>query len=229
MSMRAPGLVIGIVALCLIACGQDGERPAGSDPQPAVESFTFLGMGRETELSDRLRAELTEKLGNDAIEDRGMVDLDLPPPGILRDRLPALEALNRELNSPPGERVEHDRIKLMYRYARGKDQPFDLVELFFDPQTRKPLCFRMRSKGDDGTIESLRSRYGPPDETVAAGAGQALIWRKAGDSLVVLTLPDHFGSPVHHVAIFFAENLQRWAAAEHKAKPKPRPGGKPAF
>ena len=145
--------------------------------------------------------------------------------------MPALEALNRELNSPPGERVEHDRIKLMYRYARGKDQPFDLVELFFDPQTRKPLCFRMRSKGDDGTIESLRSRYGPPERRWGPAAGRALIWRKAGDSLVVSVLPDHFGNPVHHVAIFFTENLQQRVAAEQAQKAstgKPRPG-KSAF
>ena len=46
-------------------------------------------------------------------------------------------------------------------------------------------------------------------------------------------VPDQFGNPVHHVAIYFTDNLQRRIAAEQaqaaeKAKEKQR-SGKSAF
>lgn len=230
-ALNALRISIAILTLVLSACGEGDNAPSGTAHRAGVESFTFLDMGRETEVTDGLRDALSAKLGNDAIEHRGIIDLDAAAPGVLREHLPALDALNRALNSPPGERVEHDMIKLMYRYARRKDTPFDYVELLFDPQTRKPLVFRVRFKGDDaGMIESLRAKHGPPRDVAAAG-GRALIWQKEGDSLVVSVLPDQFGKPVHYVAVFFTENLQQRVAAEQaqKAHPgKPRPG-KSAF
>lgn len=228
----AIAIAIGVLALILSGCGDGGDARSGNAPRPKVESFTFLDMGRETEVTDALRSTLSAKLGNDAIEHRGIIDLDAVAPGVLREHLPELDALNRALNSPPGERVEHDMIKLMYRYARSKDTPFDYVELVFDPQTRKPLFFRVRFKGDDaGMIEALTSKHGPPRVAGASGGGRALIWQKEGDSLVVSVLPDQFGKPVHHVAVFFTENLQQRVAAEQAQKAstgKPRPG-KSAF
>jgi hypothetical protein len=219
------------LVLCLAACGDRGEPGDARTPAAAEESFTFLGMGRGTELTDRLRAHLEETLGHDAVETRGTLDLGAFAPGVLPGQLPELEALNRDLNTPPGERVEHDRTRLMYRYARSKNAPFDLVELVFDPQSRRPLMFRMRFKGDEaGMLDSLRARYGQPQD-VALNGGRALVWRKAGDSLVVYIEPDHFGTPVHQVSIFYADNLQRWAAAEPARSPKPKanPPGKSTF
>lgn len=219
------------LALCLAACGDRGEPGDARTPDAAEESFTFLEMGRGTEVTDRLRARLEETLGHDAVEHRGTLDLEAFAPGVLRGQLPELETLNRELNTPPGERVEHDRLRLMYRYARRKNAPFDLVELIFDPQSRKPILFRMRFKGDEaGMLDSLRARYGQPLE-VPSDVGRALVWRKAGDSLVVSIEPDHFGTPVHQISIFYAENLQRWAAAEQASSPRPkaRPPGKSTF
>ena len=161
--LGALGLALAVLAIGLGACGDREEPRRGAAPQAGVESFTFLGMGRDTELTDRLRGELSEKLGNAAVENRGLIDLEAGTPGVLGTRLPALDAINRQLNSPPGERVEHDMIRLMYRYARGKEAPFDLVELLFDPQTRRPLLFRMRFKGDDaGMVDALRGKHGPP-------------------------------------------------------------------
>jgi hypothetical protein len=232
--LGALGLALAVLAIGLGACGDREEPRRGAAPQAGVESFTFLGMGRDTELTDRLRGELSEKLGNAAVENRGLIDLEAGTPGVLGTRLPALDAINRQLNSPPGERVEHDMIRLMYRYARGKEAPFDLVELLFDPQTRRPLLFRMRFKGDDaGMVDALRGKHGPPAVDDAGGDGRTLVWQKEGDGLVVAIVPDQFGHPVHHVAIFFTENLQRRVAAEkaqaaEKAKDKQR-SGKSAF
>lgn len=228
-SMRLAAAVV--LALCLAACGDRGEPGDAGAPAASEESFTFLEMGRGTEVTDRLRARLEETLGHDAVEHRGILDLGAFAPGVLRGQLPELEKLNRELNTPPGERVEHDLVRLMYRYARRKNAPFDLVELVFDPQSRRPLLFRMRFKGDEaGMLDSLRARYGQPQDVPVDG-GRALVWRKAGDSLVVWIEPDHFGTPVHQVSIFYADNLQRWAAAEQARSPRPkaRPPGKSTF
>ena len=225
----AVGLALAVFACALSACG-DGGDARGSAAQSKAESFTFLEVGRETEVTDGLRSTLSAKLGNDAIEHRGIIDLEAVAPGVLREHLPELDALNRSLNSPPGERVEHDMIKLMYRYARSKETPFDYVELVFDPQTRKPLYFRVRFKGEDaGMIAALKAKHGTPRDVAASGGGRALIWQKEGDTLVVSVLPDQFGKPVHHVAVFFTDHLQQRLAAEQAQKAsKPRPG-KSAF
>jgi hypothetical protein len=227
-------LSLALAVLGLAACGDGGTPQGAAPPRTGVESFTFLGMGRETELSDRLREELSEKLGNAAVEQRGTVDLETGAPGVLDERLPEIAALHRRLNSPPGERVEHDRTRLMFRYARSREAPFDLVELVFDPQTHRPLFFRMRFKKDDaGMLAALREKHGPPAVDADSDEGRTLVWRKEGDALLVAIVPDQFGNPVHHVAIYFTENLQRRIAAEQaqaaeKAKEKQR-SGKPAF
>jgi hypothetical protein len=211
----ALNVALALLALGLAACGDGGAPQGAAPPRTGVESFTFLGMGRETELGDRLRGELAEKLANPAVEHRGTIDLEAGDPGLLDDRLPEIAALHRRLNSPPGERVEHDRTRLMYRYARSKEAPFDLVELVFDPRTHRPLFFRVRFKKDDsGMLAALRDKHGAPAVDAAAGDGRTLVWRKEGDALLVAIVPDQFGNPVHHVVIYFTENLQRRIAAE---------------
>ena len=230
----ALALSLALAVLGPAACGDGGAPHGATPPRTGVESFTFLGLGRETELSDRLRSELAEKLGNAAVEQRGTIDLEAGEPGVLAERLPEIAALHRGLNSPPGERVEHDRTRLMYRYARSKEAPFDLVELVFDPRTHRPLFFRMRFRKDDaGMLAALQAKHGPPEVDAASGEGRALVWRKEGDALLVAIVPDQFGNPVHHVAIYFTENLQRRLAAEQaqaaeKAREAQR-SGKSAF
>lgn len=230
----ALALSLALAVLGPAACGDGGAPQGVAAPRTGVESFTFLGMGRETELSDRLRGDLAEKLGNDAVEQRGMINLETGAPGTLAAYLPEMEAINLRLNSPPGERVEHDRTRLMYRYARSREAPFDLVELVFDPQTLRPLFFRMRFKKDDaGMVAALQEKHGPPEVDAASGEAHTLVWRKEGDALLVAIVPDQFGNPVHHVAIYFTENLQRRIAAEQaqaaeKTKGKQR-SGKSAF
>ncbi|MCU0592215.1 MAG: hypothetical protein MUC57_12180, partial [Desulfobacterales bacterium] len=137
--------VLAVILFSLLACSDPPpppDRPAPTGP----ESFTFLDVGRNSRFSDALRKELAQKLGNDAIEQRGIIDLECNFNGFLAAHLPDLEALNRRLNHPPGERVEHDQIKLMYRYARQKNAPFDTVEMIFDARDGTPLVFRIRFK-----------------------------------------------------------------------------------
>jgi hypothetical protein len=225
---------LGVLLLVFLACGQSGERPEGSAP-PGPESFTFFDIGRNSRYSEQVRTELSQKLGNDAVEHRSIINLEGPHQGLLAAQLSELEAINRRLNHPPGERVEHDVVRLMYRYARRKNAPFDYVELVFDGHYRSPLVFRMRFKKDEaGLLEALRAKHGPP-QTIDGGAenGQSWIWRKEQDVLMVSLVPDAFGGIDHHVTIYFAQNLNRWADFEQalkeaKSKAKP-PAGKTAF
>ena len=235
--LRAKGFAaipFGVLLLVFLACGDGGESPDRSAPA-GPESFTFFDVGRNSRFSEQLRKDLSQKLGNDAIERRSIIDLEGPHKGFLAAHLPELEVLNRRLNHPPGERVEHDVIRLMYRYARQKNAPFDYVELIFDGQSRTPLVFRIRFKADEaGLIEALRAKHGPP-QTIDWGAenGQSLIWRKEQDVLMVSLEPDSFGGINHRVTIYFTENLNRWVESEQTLKDKKSkeksPAGKTPF
>jgi len=146
-------ILFGCLFQFVLSCGDGGEPADRPTPRPGPESFTFFDIGRNSMFSDRIRVGLTDRLGNDAIERRSIVDLEINYKGFLRDHLPELDALNRQLNHPPGERVEHDVIRLMYRYARTRNSPFDYVELVFDGQSHRPLVFLMRFKVDEaGTV-----------------------------------------------------------------------------
>lgn len=218
--------------LLLAACGggEAPETPAPSGP----ESFTFFDIGRNSRFTDSLRRDLQQKLGNDAVERRSIIDLESNYKGFLAAHLPELEALNLRLNHPPGERVDHDVVKLMYRYARQRNAPFDHVELVFDGHYRAPLVFRIRFKADEtGLIASLREKHGPPQ--VAAWDrenGQSLIWRRHQDVLMASLVPDAFGGIGHEVSIYFTENLNRWVEFKqtlNQPKSKEKSPGRTAF
>lgn len=220
--------------LFLLACGDGAQAPAPSSPA-GPESFTFFEVGRHSRFSESLRRELASTLGNDAVERRSIIDLESNYRGFLAAHLPELEALNLRLNHPPGERVDHEVVKLMYRYARQRNAPFNYVELVFDPHSGAPLFFRIRFKADEtGLVEALRAKHGPPEVIDwDRENGQSLIWRKEGDVLMVALVPDAFGGIDHHVTIYFKENLGRWAEFEEARKnPKPNersPAGPAVF
>jgi hypothetical protein len=209
-TQRFTTAALAAMILLLAACS-GGEDPVPPAP-PGPESFTFFGIGRNSRFSDSLRKDLQQKLGNDAVERRSIIDLESNYKGFLAAHLPELEALNLRLNHPPGERVDHEVIKLMYRYARQSKAPFDHVELVFDGHFRSPLIFRIRFKADEtGMMAALRDKHGPP-QTIAWDRenGQSLIWRKEGDVLMVSLVPDAFGGVNHQISIYFTDNLNRW-------------------
>jgi len=226
--------VLAVMLLSILACSDPPPPPAPPAPG-GPESFTFLDIGRNAFFSDALRKELSQKLGNDALERRGIIDLECNYTGFLAAHLPDLEAINRRLNHPPGERVEHDQIKLMYRYARQKNAPFDYVELVFDGPNGPPLVFRIRFKEDEaGLVDALRAKHGPPQIVPwEIENGQSLIWRKEQDVLLVSLVPNVYGGNDHHVFIYFTENLSRRTEldqSQKRQKPQdPSPAGKRAF
>jgi hypothetical protein len=211
------GLIIVLIPV-LISCS-DSRDEAGSTAPAAVmaESFTFFDLGINSRLNKKIRQELGNRLGRDAIEHRSIMDLEINYKGFLKNYFPDLDKLNRNLNFPPGERVEHHTVKLMYRYALKKNVPFDYVELVFSDYTRTPVLFRINFRDDEaGIINTLETKYGQPQ--VASWKeenGKSMYWMKNGDYLIVSLVPDQFGNPSYQIVIYFVKNIAQLIATEN--------------
>jgi hypothetical protein len=174
-------------------------------------------------------------LGNDAIEKRSLLNLEINYYGFLQEHFPALQILNIQLNPTSGERIEHNIVKLMYRYARKKNQPFDFVELVFSNYSQLPLLFKINFKTDEANIvETLKSKYGDPRQIDWKDkGGQSMYWDKNNDILIVSLVPDQFGNPEYQIRIFFVENIKALLATESAEKEKQKRqkarSGKTAF
>ena len=120
-------LVFSLTLLIFYACGEKKESAKNQTAEVPSDSFTFFDLGRHSTLSKSVRNDLKQRLGRHAIEYRSIIDLDINFYGFLKKYFPSLDALNQSLNFPPGERIEHNTGKLMYRYARKENLPFDNV------------------------------------------------------------------------------------------------------
>jgi len=151
-------------------------------------------------------------LGSSAVEYRSLIDLEVHAKGFLEQRLPLLHDLNRRLNTPAGERVEHEVVKLTYRFARGKNLPFELVEMVFSGAARKPVLFRIRISGDpEPILAALREKHGEPEalEEGRGFPGEVLAWRSEGDILLASSVPRPAGRSVDTLLFVFVENLEQ--------------------
>ena len=203
-------MFIGILSIS-ISCGDNRESV---ETEPAIvksESFTFFELGTNIKLTEQIREDLGKKLGRDAIEGRGILDLDTNYAGFITKYLPKINQLNQKLNFPPGERVEHNIVKLMYRYARKKNSPFDYVALVFSEYTRTPLLFKINFKIDEtGIVEALKTKYGSPQVIEwKEENGESMVWRKNQDVLLVSLVPDQFGRHGYQIVIYFVQNLKQ--------------------
>ena len=203
-------LVLALPLLMLSGCGEKKEPTTDQKVQEPSESFTFFELGKSSRFSDSVRKNLNRQLGNDAIAKRSLLDLEINYYGFLQEHFPALQALNLQLNPPTRARVDHNILKLMYRYARKKNLPFDYVELIFSNYSQLPLLFKIDFKEDEANVvQTLKTKYGEPrlidwkDNT-----GQSMYWRKNKDVLIVSLVPDQFGNPEYQIRIFFVENIQ---------------------
>lgn len=208
--------------LIVTACS-DSRPPEDSATTPAPvlpESFTFFDLGINSRLNKDIRRELGNKLGPDAIEHRSILDLEFNYNGFLKKHFPALDELNRKLNFPPRERVEHNTIKLMYRYALKKNVPFDYVELVFSNFTMAPLLFRINFRVDDaGIVKTLETKYGQPQLiNWQEENGQSMYWTQNEDFLIVSLVPDQFGNPTYQIVIYFVKHLEQLVALEQKER-----------
>ena len=180
------------------------------------ESFTFFDLGSNTRFSGAVRSTLNDRLGSDAIAYRSQIDLSVNSPEFLQKFLPELNALNLQLNYPPRERVEHNTVKLMYRYAQRVDVPFKYVEMFFSGYSQKPLYFSITVSQDGADIiDSLHQKYGSPEEIQGLKSPlKAGFWRKNNDLLLVSFKSDRYGNPEYHIMIYYVNSLQELLSIE---------------
>lgn len=204
----------------LISCSDKRESAEKTPPPADTESFTFFDIGRTTIFSEQIRNELEQKLGRDAIERRSVLDLDINYQGFLKKYFPQLNDLNQRLNFPPRERIEHNTVKLMYRYAQKQNVPFDYVELVFSNYTKTPIIFRIHFKKDESNIvETLKNKYGNPKIiNWKENNGQSMYWEKDGDLLIVSLVPDQFGKHEFQIVIYYVDNLKQLIETERKEK-----------
>lgn len=225
---RTLAITLSVLLMTLLAgCGGEKQEPdAGGKTAGDDESFTFFDIGATSRYSDATRRALEKKLGNDAISHRNMIKLEINDPAFLKRHFPELDDLNRQLNSRIGDRIDHDTVKLMYRYARKRGVPFDYVEIQFSDHSGRPLTIDIQF-GEDrlGTVNRLKEKYGPPQRIDREpSAGETLFWRKNEDYLVVSMRPDQFGDPEHRIVIYFTENLRDLIRAEKAARQRPGVG-----
>ena len=228
-------LVMGLAFLLFFSCGEKKEPAKDQRVQAQSDSFTFFGLGKNSQLSKSIRSDLRQRLGRDAIAGRGIIDLEINYYGFLEQYFSSLNELNRELNSPAGERIEHNIIKLMFRYAPKENLPFDYVELLFSNYSQLPLLFRINFQKDEANIvQTLNSKYGDPRPIDWKNKnGQSMYWEKDNDILIVSLVPDQFGNPEYQIRIFFVENIKALLTTEiaekEKQKSQRAKSGKKAF
>lgn len=200
-----------------------------------TEGFTFLDLGENSNFSDAVRDNLRDQLGPDAIEKRTPLDLSINYEGFLKTHFPSLYELNRKLNSPVGERIEHNIIKLTYRYARKKKVPFEYVELVFSDYTKKPLIFRIRTKKEGaGIVDVITRKYGDAKTIIwEMEKGKSVFWEKNRSVLIISIKDDRFGNPEYHTTIYYVPSIENLLLREQQeAKQREeeiRKTGKTAF
>ena len=228
-------VIILILILFSVSCGDKQET---TPPQPAPEhsdSFTFFDIGKNTIITGKVREGLNKILGDDAIEPRNIIDLEINYEGFLKEYFADLDELNKKLNSPLGERVEHNTVKLVYRYMQNKNVSFEYVELVYSEYTRRPVLIKIHFKKDAlNTIETLKEKYGAPNSIKWGGkTSKSLYWKKSNDLLILSFVPDRYGKPKCQIIIYFKDALEKLLKEEQNEKEKTKQertkSGKTAF
>ena len=207
----------GLTAVLVLSCSSD-DRSSGRS-QGQTGGITFFDVGADTVFSDALRDRLRKSLGPDAIAYRSTIDLEFNAKGFLQRHFPILQDLNQRLNMPVGERVEHDTVKLMYRYAVKENLPFSYVELVFSNITGKPLFIQVRSRDLSDIIRTLEEKYGSPQAIdQSTDEGRFFFWSDHQDVLLVSIIPTWRGDKEYRLVIYYVDNLEKLVAVEEKER-----------
>ena len=201
----------------LFIAGCDDKKPAAIAP-PSGASFTFLELGADTIYSKSIREKLKNSLGSDAVDTRTLINLEVNYPGFIEENFQPLHRFNQLLNDAGGARVEHDTIKLMYRYPQKKSRLFKSVELLFSGQSKKPLFFNIVARKEgSGILETMHEKYGDSEEIKwSRQPGQSYFWQNNMDFLIVSRVLDRFGDPEYRIAIYYGTNIDELIKSEQR-------------
>ena len=220
------GIIFGVLTVVILVVVFSGEKKtAQTAPSPSAqnepEGFTFFDIGIQSKLTDDVRESLSDKLGSDAIERSIPLDLNVNYPGFLKDHFKELDELNRRLNFPIGERIEHNIIKLEYRHTQKKKVPFEFVELIFSGYTQNPLVFRILSNKEGALIvDTIKKKYGEFKVIEwDQGKGRSLYWERDKSILIISIGQDRYGDPEYYTVIYYTPNIQKlWLKEKQEAK-----------
>jgi hypothetical protein len=224
-----------VATLWCLAPGCSNEEPATPPHPEETKGFAFFDLGANSRYSSAVRRKLGEKLGSDAISQQNVIDLTLYSGAFFKKHFPQLFNLNRNLNTPEGQRIEHNTTKLMYRYARLKETPFKDIMLYFSNDTGKPLFFKISAgPGGAAIVETIKKKYGPPEKfTWKDGDGRTIFWKEGKNFFVVSSTKDRLGNQEYLFCIYFVDNLEAMLATEKAKKlqeqEKIREAGESAF
>jgi len=227
---RTGFLIFTLLGLLIAACGNEPENTTPQSRPADAESFTFFEISQNTTINASQRRSLKKILGDAAVERRGIVNLELNHKTFLQDYFPDLDRMNRQLNSEIGLRVKHRIVRLMYRYAKQKGLPYDLVELVFAEKTTKPLLIRLQFKtGAADTLQALEEKYGSP-RNLEWGRENASsrVWEKAGDYLFYSVVPKRGNKVEYRIDIYFTDAIEALIQSE-KEGPGAGKQGKTGF
>jgi hypothetical protein len=219
---QASAAVISAIVLILIVvlvnyCSKREIYEPGFETEEP-EGITFFNLGENSEFSNDVRDKLKNRLGSDAVEKWNTLDLTINYAGFLQNFFPQLHEINEKLNSPLGERVEHNTIKLTYRYVRKRNVPFDYVELVFSNYTKRPLYFYIKSKQEESNIiDVITKKYGKA-KTVhwVDKKGKSLYWESGRSILIISIHDDRYGNPEYHTTIYYVSNLEELLSRERQ-------------
>jgi hypothetical protein len=223
-------LLIGLMIVLLTGCsGSSTTTESGGKRLP--DTFTFFDVGANSTNGDELRTTLRGHLGREAVAGKDILDLDLFPRVSLAASLPALDAVNRQLNPDPRARKEHAITSLSFRYPQPHYPTFTFVRLVFSAFTRHPLVITIDADSSAGDIvDTLSDKYGPPRVIPVTDADAKLwSWEREGDRLIVHKHRNKFGRPAYIVAIFYLERIKELLAAEKARALDDSAGKKTAF
>lgn len=210
-------LVIWLVTILVylnLGCSNESSK-IPTQPE-VVKGFAFFDLGANSHYSSAVRRKLGKKLGSDAISRQNVIDLTIYSSAFFKKHFPQLFKLNRQLNLPEGERIEHNTTKLMYRYARLKETPFKDVTLYFSNDTGNPLFFKISAGPDAAAIvKTIKKKYGSPREFQWKDKdGHTLFWKDQKDFFVVSSTKDRLGNPEYLFCIYHVNNLEGMLATE---------------
>ena len=220
-------LAVLLLPLIGISCGDD---PAGTDPRSLRQlpaSFTFFDIGKNSILSNDLRRDLKNNLGDYSSARSNTISLEIHRKGFLARYFKELNGLNLSLNTPVDRRVEHRTTKLMFRHITGRYASFDYVEFLFSEYTKTPVIIRFAYRHDElAVVDALKQKYGAPTAIDwPEESAKILYWQKAGDYLIHTAIPDRSGTLHYQIAIYYVERLRELIQAEQTAKERARQKG----